>query len=114
MIHWGFFPDIIISMEEALKRRLLRTCAWCTRIISQDEDLYAFGAKARPGIDLTGKEGEFVTLQLALQDKIVPALVTSESSPARAQGYDLVFVACSEACAQDLKNALEFEKDVFE
>jgi hypothetical protein len=101
-------------MEQALKKRLLRTCAWCTRIISPDEDLYAFGAKARSDLDLTEKEGEFVTLQLALHEKMVPALVTSKSSPARAEGYDLIFVTCSEACAQGLKDALEFEKDVFE
>ena len=92
----------------------MRTCAWCTRIIAPDEDVYGFGARASAGLDLSDKEGEFVTLQLALQDKTVPALVATESSSAKAEGYDLVFITCSPECARELKDALEFEKEVFE
>jgi hypothetical protein len=101
-------------MESSLRERLMRTCAWCNRTISPDEDVYGFGARAAASLDLTDKEGEFVSLQLALQDKTVVALVATESSPAKLEGFDLIFITCSPECAKELKDALEFEKDVFE
>jgi hypothetical protein len=101
-------------MNEAHLQRLMHTCAWCTRSISPDEEFYGFGAKARADLDLSDKEGEFVSLNLALQDKTVVAMVATESSPVKAQGYDLLFVACSIECANELREALEFERDVFE
>jgi len=76
--------------------------------------VFGFGAKASHGIDLSDKEGEFVSLYLALLDKTVYALVPSSSSTAKTDGYDLIFITCSEDCAQSLKDALEHERNVFE
>jgi hypothetical protein len=101
-------------MDSSIRERLMHTCAWCTRIIAPDEEAYGFGARAQVGIDLDDKEGEFVTLNLALQDKTVVALVTTADSTARAEGYDLMFITCSEECANELKDALELEIDVFD
>lgn len=89
---------------------LLHTCAWCKKSIPQDAEVFVFGAKANPGIDLSDKEGEFVSLKLALIHKTLVALVTVEGSPSREAGYDLMFVTCSQKCAQDLKDSLESEK----
>ncbi len=93
---------------------LLHTCAWCKKTIPQDAEVFAFGAKANPGIDLSDNEGEFVSLTLALANKTVVALVTVKGSPSREAGYDLMFVTCSQKCAQDLKDSLESEKGLFE
>jgi hypothetical protein len=101
-------------MDKKLVERLLRTCAWCNLNIDPEEEIFAFGAKTRTGLDLKDKQGEFVSLNLALSDKTVVALVPTETSQAKQVGYDLIFVACSEDCAVELKEALEFEKDVFE
>jgi hypothetical protein len=101
-------------MDPKLMERLLRTCAWCTQIIPDDSEVFGFGAKARPGIDLSDKEGQFVSLDLALAEKTVFALVPTSTSQAKEEGYDLVFLACSQDCAESLKDALEFEKDVYE
>lgn len=94
--------------------KLSHICAWCTQEILEDDDVFGFGAKASHGIDLTGKEGEFVSLNLALRDKVVFALIPAKSSAPKAEGYDMVFITCSEDCAQFLKDALELERDVFE
>src|SRR4030067_670580 len=101
-------------MNKPIRDKLLHTCAWCTQTIKGDTGGYGFGAKARPGVDLSDKEGQFVTMTLALSKKTTIALVPTHVSTAKAEGYDLVFMTCSKGCAQELKEALEFERDVFE
>ena len=101
-------------MSNSKTEKLSHICAWCTQEILDDDDIFGFGAKASRGIDLTGKEGEFVSLNLALHNKVVFALVPAESSAPIDEGFDMVFITCSEDCAQSLKDALELERDVFE
>lgn len=101
-------------MDNSHRERLLHICAWCNLDIAPDEDVFGFGAKADPSVELTDKEGDFVSLNLALQDKTIFAFVPSKSSAPTADGFDLMFLTCSEECAQSLKDALELEKDVFE
>jgi len=101
--------------EEKFRRdRLLHTCAWCNQFIDEESEAFGFGAKASPTISLEDKEGQFVSLDLALEDKTTFAMVPPPESPARQAGYDLMFITCSQSCAEELKNALELEKDVFE
>jgi hypothetical protein len=102
------------DQEEQLKNKhLMHTCAWCHQFISPDADAFGFGAIASRDINLKDKEGEFVSLSLALEDKTTFAMVTPKESPAWQSGYDLMFITCSQSCAEDLKNALEIEKEVF-
>jgi hypothetical protein len=101
-------------MNNTQTDRLLHICAWCSQDIQEDEEVFGFGAKASQGVDLSDKEGEFVSFNLALRDKTVFALVPSTSSTAKTDGYDLIFLTCSEDCAQSLKDALELERDVFD
>ena len=105
---------LLTGMDDKLRERLMHTCAWCNATIPEDAEVFGFGAKASADVDLSDKQGEFVSLKLALADKTVFALVPTESSQAKEQGYDFVFITCSQECAEDLKDALEFEKDVFE
>ena len=100
--------------QDTIRQILLRTCAWCMRRIDPEEEIFGFGAKASPRVDLRGKENEFVTLDLSLNQKTVVALVVREGTPAKEAGYDLMFVTCSQSCAEELKQALELEMDVFE
>ena len=101
-------------MNNTQSDRLLHICAWCNQDIQEDEEVFGFGAEANYGIDLSDKEGEFVSFNLALSDKTVFALVPSSSSNAKSEGYGLIFINCSEDCAQSLKDALELERDVFD
>lgn len=101
-------------MNKTKKEQLLHTCAWCTREIAENEDIFGFGAMASKDIDLEGKEGEFVSLNLALRDKTVFAFVPEKTEDSNMAGYDLLFITCSEDCAQSLKDELDLERDVFE
>jgi hypothetical protein len=101
-------------MNKTKREQLLHTCAWCNQEIAEDEDIFGFGGKASQSIDLNGKEGQFVSLHLALQDKTIFALVPANANAANFEGYDLLFITCSEDCAQSLKHELDLERDVFE
>jgi len=101
-------------MDDQISEKLIRTCTWCNREIPSENDAFGFGATASNRIDLTDQEGKFVSLQLALSDKTVVALVPRVGSPIREDGFDLVFVTCSPECAEELKAALELERDVLE
>lgn len=92
----------------------MHTCAWCNQEITEDEDIFGFGAKASHNSDLEGKEGEFVSLNLSLRDKTVFALVPEKPKDSNISGYDLLFITCSEDCAQSLKDELDLERDIFE
>lgn len=100
-------------MKENSHLKLLHTCAWCTQEIEQDDEVYGFGARASPATDLSDKEGQFVSLNLALHDKTIFALVPPSSRTVDIEVYDLLFIACSADCAQSLKDALDLERDVF-
>jgi hypothetical protein len=100
-------------MDDQLRERLLHICTWCMKPIPKGEELFAYGVKANNKIDLSGKEGEFVSLNLAFKEKTVIAIVTTQTSKARKQGFDLIFLTCSQACAEELKNALNSEQFLF-
>ena len=72
------------------------------------------GAKASPSINLVDKEGSFIHIALARSHKTVPAMVVTSDSEAKRQGNDLGFVACSQACAEALKAALQAEIDLLD
>ena len=101
-------------MSKSKSQPLLRTCAWCNREIKDEEDVFGFGANASHAVDLEGKQGEFVSLNLSLRDKTVFAFVPEDQDNAKLAGYDLLFITCSEDCAQFLKDELDLERDVFE
>ena len=97
----------IISDEEALGK-----CAWCRNQISDDIEIFAFGAKIQPGADLSDYEGEAIQLMIVSEDRFVPMMVTSEGSEAKIDGNDVMFLVCSEKCGIKMKTALEREKSL--
>lgn len=100
-------------MMDRMHDLLLHTCTWCMNPIPKDGDIFAFGVKSSGNIDLSEKEGEFVSLDLTLEDRSVAAIVTTRSSEARKQGYDLIFLTCSQTCVEELKDALRAERVLF-
>jgi hypothetical protein len=99
--------------HELIQDRLMRTCAFCQLVLEPDDEVFGFGARVNPDIDISDKEGEFISLTLSLAEKTTVAIVAPQGSPAREAGYDLMFITCSEDCARQLKNSLELELDVF-
>jgi hypothetical protein len=102
------------SKNEETQSHLMRICAWCTLPIAPGVDTFGFGAHASRDIDLEDKEGQFVTIKLLLLNKTTIALVLPEGSPAMEFGFDLFFITCSQECAEQLKEALELELDVYD
>ena len=84
-------------------------CAWCQKAIPDDVELFSVGAKAKPGVDLTEREGAILDIFLEREGRSVKAVVVTHDSPAKREGYDLLFVACSEGCAKELKDKVGWE-----
>lgn len=89
------------------------TCAWCKKNIPEDVEVFGISAKVRKGVDIKGKEGKIIPLHLATKKKDVQAVVVTKNSPAKKEGYDLVFLSCSQKCAKSLKTALSAEVKLF-
>jgi hypothetical protein len=89
------------------ERDPLPNCSWCEDEIPEDAEVFTVGAKTKPGIDLSEAEGTIVPLSLVRAGRTVMALVPTKDSPAVRDGYDLIFMVCSQSCAQALSNGLE-------
>lgn len=92
----------------------LNSCAFCGREIPSDEEVFGFGAKANPGIDLSEKRGQAIDMFVLSLGRAIPAAVTGLASEAFLQGFDLYFMTCSETCALNLKSALEEDRGILE
>lgn len=95
--------------KDRLQARLLNACAWCGSRIPEDSEVFAIGAKLKPGIDLTKDEGTIIPLKLERIDKVLPAIVPTADSPAKKEGKDLLFKVCSDECGTALDEALKHE-----
>ena len=84
-----------------------KTCGWCLRTIPEEHERFGFGAKAAPGVDLSGVEGTMIEIQLVSVGKTVPVGVTGPDSPARKQErFHFYFMTCSEDCCRRLQAAV--------
>jgi hypothetical protein len=95
----------IIPDKEALSK-----CAWCRSQISDDMEVFGFGAKLRPNVDLSDYESHCIEIGLVSEEKPVYMMVTARDSEAKKEGKDCMFLVCSEKCGKKLKNVLE--KDI--
>lgn len=104
-------------IEEWLNKEaaaLENTCAWCKKEIPEDTEVFGFGAKAKKGVNLNGKEGNIIPLLLINAHREVSAIVVTKDSQAKKEGYDFMFMACSQKCAKSLKTALNAETKLFD
>lgn len=84
-------------------------CFWCNKRIKENQPVYGFGAKVWPSVDLSGQEGTIIKLWLTQAGREVLAGVAASDSDAKREGYDLVFMTCSERCGHELRAALREE-----
>lgn len=89
----------------------LALCAWCHREIGEEEERVVRGAKLRPEARhlLDGHVGTLVSMDLVTTGGTFYAIVPTPDSPAAAKGYDLLFQACSQVCADALDAQLKEE-----
>ena len=84
-----------------------RKCAFCDADIPEDHEVFGFGAKARPEVDLECCRGTAIAVRVASLNRSVMAIVTGRDSAASRAGHDLYFTTCSESCASAMKASLE-------
>jgi hypothetical protein len=97
------------KQPDDLARRFQTTCGWCGRHIPPNTEVFGGSGKARPDFDLTAHAGQVLPVYLIGLDKTVLVAVAGLDSEARRDGYDFVYMTCSEACARSLKTAFEGE-----
>ena len=85
------------------------TCAWCEKKIPDDTPVFGMGARMRAGADLSAFEGAGVRMTLVTKNRTVMAIVPPPDSDARRDGYDFMFMTCSEACAAELQSTMNAE-----
>ncbi|MEW6419325.1 MAG: hypothetical protein AB1480_14635 [Nitrospirota bacterium] len=101
-------------LEKDSTTEFKNTCAWCGKTIPENSEVFGLGAKIRHGFDIKDKEGKIIQLSLVLTNKTVPAIVTTSDSEAKREGYDLMFMTCSQRCAKSLKKTLQKEKEIID
>jgi len=87
-------------------------CAWCSKRISEGS-VYSVGAVLRKKDELVDREGTFILLQTTARDDPVPGFVTPSWSEAKADGIDIILIACSRKCAVDIRNAFGVDISLF-
>jgi hypothetical protein len=108
-------PTILEWQSKLATERLTGTCAWCGGPIEEGSEIFGTGAKIREGIDFVQSSGQDgFLLEVTIAGRRVPTVVTGKDSEARKQGNDLMFMTCSMSCAEELKDALERERDIIE
>ena len=99
----------IIPDKDALSQ-----CAWCQNHISDDTEVFGVGAKLKPDIDLSEYESHCIQISLVSEEKPFYMMVTAQGSEAKKEGKDGLFLLCSEACGEKLKNVLAKEISIGE
>jgi hypothetical protein len=89
--------------------RFQSTCGWCGKTIPPNTEVFGGHGTARPGVDLFQKAGQVMPLYLTGPEKTVLITVAGLDSDARRDGYDFVYMTCSEACAVSLRAAFQGE-----
>ena len=100
-----------MNLQDQSQEVLLTMCGWCHRIIGEDEEHLARGAKAWPEAKsiFRAKEGRVVVVELANGDRQILGIVPRSDSPAVKEGYDVVFQTCSDSCADALDQGIRCE-----
>ncbi len=89
-------------------------CAYCERKIRSGVEVYGLGVKLKEGLEYPGAVGRTMTVHLPVRGRELSCMVTADGSQARLEGWDLIFMVCSEKCGAELKSLLEEEKGLFE
>jgi len=88
-------------------------CALCEKKMRSGAEVYGLGVKLKEGLEYPGAVGRTMAVHLPVQGREIECMVTADGSQARLEGWDLIFMVCSEDCGVELKSLLETE-DLFE
>ena len=89
-------------------------CANCEKKMRSGAEVYGLGVKLKAGLEYPGAVGRTMTVHLPVGGREIECMVTADGSQARLEGWDLIFMVCSEDCGAELKVLLENEEGLFE
>lgn len=89
-------------------------CANCGKAMRSGDEVYGLGVKLKEELEYPGAVGRTMTVQLPVQGRELECMVTADGSRAKAEGWDLIFMVCSEECGSELKELLQKEEGLFE
>ena len=106
----GLKSTQIMNLSKLSHDELLTRCSWCHGRMREDEECFGAGARVRPEakVLLAGQDGKMLPLRLTSGRDII-VVVPGADSAAHADGYDVYFQTCSEACCRELTVALRAE-----
>ena len=84
-------------------------CGWCGKAIGENDPVVAVGGRVHEGVDLSLVQGKVIELTFDLSGKTVLAAVAAFDSDAKAEGKDVVFMTCSDACGRRVQTAFAEE-----
>jgi len=106
----GLKSTQIMNLFNLSHDELLTRCSWCHGRMHEDKECFGAGARVRPEAkaSLAGHEGKLLPLRL-MSGRDIIVMVPAVDSAAHADGYDVYFQTCSEACCRELTVALRAE-----
>lgn len=88
-------------------------CALCEKKLRAGANIFGLGVKLKSWLEYPGGIGRATLVQLPVQGRMIECLATADGSRAKLEGWDLVFMLCSEECGAGLREILE-GTDMFE
>jgi hypothetical protein len=89
-------------------------CCYCEKKMRSGAEVYGLGVKLKEGLEYPGGIGRRTTVHLPVQGRELECMATADGSQAKMEGWDIIFMICSEKCGESLKVLLEEEEDMFE
>ena len=88
----------------------LETCGWCGKAIAEDSPVYGCGVKVRTPANLRGRAGGLIKVMMPRTGRLFRAIVPTDDSEARREGYDALVMVCGRKCKKALSSAFAAEK----
>ncbi|MBC7230613.1 MAG: hypothetical protein H5T74_09530 [Actinobacteria bacterium] len=85
-------------------------CAWCRKKIPSGAEVYGLGVRLKEELRYREAVGKASVVHLPAGGRELECMVTADGSQARQEGWDIIFMTCSEKCGRELKNLLEEER----
>ncbi len=89
-------------------------CAFCGEKISPGVEIYGLGARLSEEFRYREAVGRATVVALSVGDRELECMVVADGSQAKLEGWDLIFITCSEECGAGLRSLLEKEKSLFD
>ena len=84
----------------------LSHCCWCNREMRDDSERFSINTKFRDPKDYRKNAGKIVEFYVPVVDRSIMAFAVTPDSEAKKQGYEIMFVICSERCREELSAGL--------